>query len=436
MRMQDIILKKRAKEELNLEELSFFINGYVKGDIPDYQVSALLMAICFNGMSKEETSNLTHLMMHSGDVIDLSEIKGVKVDKHSTGGVGDKTSLVLGPLVASCGAKLAKMSGRGLGFTGGTLDKLESIPNMSISLTKEKFIKQVNDIGISIIGQTGDLVPADKKLYALRDVTGTVESIPLIASSIMSKKLASGSDTILLDVKFGNGAFMKDINSARKLATTMVEIGNSLNRDTRAILTDMNQPLGLAVGNILEVKEAIDTLNGKGPSDFKELCLEAASIILMQANICKTKEEALKMLNEKLNNKEAFNKFKEFIKAQGGDTSYIDDPSKFDVAKNIVEIRSNKKGYISSISAIDIGVAAMHLGAGRATKEDSIDYASGIILNKKVGDYVEVDDVLAYIHTNNEKFDEEINEVINSFIITNEKVDKTPIVYEVISLNE
>lgn len=432
MRMQDIILNKRENKELTYEELKFFIDGYVSGLIPDYQVSALLMAICFNGMTKKETSTLTDLMMHSGDVIDLSVIKGVKVDKHSTGGVGDKTSLVLGPLVASCGAVLAKMSGRGLGFTGGTLDKLESIPGMSISLTKEQFVDQVNNIGIAIIGQTGDLVPADKKLYALRDVTGTVESIPLIASSIMSKKLASGSDTILLDVKFGNGAFMKNQESARTLARTMVEIGNSLNRDTRAILTDMNQPLGLAVGNILEVKEAIDTLNGHGPSDFKELCLEAGSIILEQAKLVSSRKEAKEILIEKLNNGEAFAKFKEFIKAQGGDVSYVEDPSKFEVAKNIYEVKATRDGYISSISAIDIGVAAMHLGAGRATKEDTIDFASGIILNKKVGNAVKVGDTLATIHTNNANFESEINEVLNAFVISDEVVEPTPIVYEVI----
>lgn len=432
MRMQDIILNKRENKELTYEELKFFIDGYVSGLIPDYQVSALLMAICFNGMTKKETSTLTDLMMHSGDVIDLSVIKGVKVDKHSTGGVGDKTSLVLGPLVASCGAVLAKMSGRGLGFTGGTLDKLESIPGMSITLTKEEFVDQVNNIGIAIIGQTGDLVPADKKLYALRDVTGTVESVPLIASSIMSKKLASGSDTILLDVKFGNGAFMKNQESARTLARTMVEIGNSLNRDTRAILTDMNQPLGLAVGNILEVKEAIDTLNGHGPNDFKELCLEAGSIILEQAKIVSSRKEAKEILIKKLNNGEAFAKFKEFIKAQGGDISYVEDPSKFEVAKNIYEVKATRDGYISSISAIDIGVAAMHLGAGRATKEDTIDFASGIILNKKVGNAVKVGDTLATIHTNNANFESEINEVLNAFVISDEVVEPTPIVYEVI----
>lgn len=432
MLMQDLITKKKQGLELTREELAYFIKGYVDGSIKDYQVSALLMAICFKNMSKEETANLTDLMMHSGDIIDLSSIKGVKVDKHSTGGVGDKTSLVLGPLVASCGVKLAKMSGRGLGFTGGTLDKLESIPGMRISLTSEEFLKQVQDIGMAIIGQTGNLVPADKKLYALRDVTSTVDSIPLIASSIMSKKLAAGSDTILLDVKFGSGAFMKTIEAAEKLASTMVEIGKSLNKDTCAILTDMEQPLGYAVGNILEVKEAIDTLNGHGPSDFKELCLEASSIILMQAKIVKTKQEARTLLEEKLNSKEALKKFKEFIKAQGGDISYIDNPNKFDVAKNVIELKAETSGYIHEINAIDIGLAAMHLGAGRATKEDSIDYTAGIVLKKKVAEYVNKGEILALVYTNKDNYEDELKEIHDAFIIKAEVKEKTPLIYKTI----
>ena len=432
MLMQDIIIKKKEGKELTREELSFFINGYVNGSIPDYQVSALLMAICFKSMTKEETANLTDLMMHSGEVVDLSSIKGIKVDKHSTGGVGDKTSMVLGPLVASCGVKLAKMSGRGLGFTGGTLDKLESIKGMSISLSKEQFLKQVQEIGISIIGQTGDLVPADKKLYALRDVTGTIDSIPLIASSIMSKKLASGADTILLDVKFGSGAFMKTLEDAKKLAQTMVDIGKSLSKDTRAVLTDMEQPLGLAIGNILEVKEAIDTLKGKGPKDFYELCIETAKIILMQAKVTDSFEEAQRILEEKINNGEAFAKFKQFIKYQGGDLSYIDNIEKFDVAKNIIEVKAQQNGYIHEIKAIDIGLAAMHLGAGRATKEDSIDYTAGIVLTKKVGDYVEKDEVIAYLHTNKNEYINELKEVKDAFVVKEEKKDKSPIIYDVI----
>ncbi len=432
MQMQDLISKKKNGLSLNEDELRFFIEGYVKDEIPDYQVSALLMAIIFKGMDKKETSLLTNLMMHSGDVCDLSSIKGIKVDKHSTGGVGDKTSLVLGPLVASCGAKLAKMSGRGLGFTGGTLDKLESIPGMSISLSSDEFLDEVDKVGMAIIGQTLNLVPADKKLYALRDVTGTVDSIPLIASSIMSKKLASGSDCILLDVKFGSGAFMKDLKSARKLARTMVEIGHSFSKDTRAIITDMNQPLGKAVGNILEVKEAIDTLNGNGPEDFVELCLSAGSIILQQAHIAKNGIEARKMLKEKLMNKEALNKFKEFVAYQGGDISYIDDPRKFEIAKNIIELKSNKSGYVSSINAIEVGLIAMHLGAGRKTKTDKIDYTAGIVLNKKVGDYVNKGDTLCVVHTNIEDYQTYLDELRNSFIICDTPIGKSKIVFDYI----
>ncbi len=432
MQMQDLISKKKNGLSLNEDELRFFIEGYVKDEIPDYQVSALLMAIIFKGMDKKETSLLTNLMMHSGDVCDLSSIKGIKVDKHSTGGVGDKTSLVLGPLVASCGAKLAKMSGRGLGFTGGTLDKLESIPGMSISLSSDQFLDEVDKVGMAIIGQTLNLVPADKKLYALRDVTGTVDSIPLIASSIMSKKLASGSDCILLDVKFGSGAFMKDLKSARKLARTMVEIGHSFSKDTRAIITDMNQPLGKAVGNILEVKEAIDTLNGNGPEDFVELCLSAGSIILQQAHIAKNGIEARKMLKEKLMNKEALNKFKEFVAYQGGDVSYIDDPGKFEIAKNIIELKSDKSGYVSSINAIEVGLIAMHLGAGRKTKTDKIDYTAGIVLNKKVGDYVNKGDTLCVVHTNIEDYQTYLDELRNSFIICDTPIGKSKIVFDYI----
>ena len=400
MRMVDIIIKKKENKELTREEISFFVKGFTSGSIPDYQASALAMAICFNGMNKKEIGILTDEMLHSGDTIDLSKIQGKKVDKHSTGGVGDKTSLVLGPLVASCGVKLAKMSGRGLGHTGGTLDKLESIPGVSIDIEKEDFFKQVNEIGIAIVGQTGSLVPCDKKLYALRDVTGTVNSIPLIASSIMSKKLASGSDTILLDVKFGSGAFMKDLDSARELARTMVDIGDELNRDTRAILTDMNQPLGLAIGNSLEVIEAINTLNGNGPKDLVELCINAGAIMLVQAQRVSTVEEGKKLLEESIKNKTALNKLCEMVKAQGGDDSYIKDPSKFEKAKYIIDVKSKKEGYIKEINALEIGEAACKLGAGRATKADVIDFAAGIVLEKKVGSKVNVGDFY-YINTEN-----------------------------------
>ncbi|MDY2574926.1 MAG: pyrimidine-nucleoside phosphorylase [Bacilli bacterium] len=433
MRMVDIIVKKRMGESLTKEEIDFFVNGFTNGQIPDYQASSLAMAIVFQGMNKKEIGQLTDAMLHSGDTIDLSQIKGIKVDKHSTGGVGDKTSLVLGPLVSACGAKLAKMSGRGLGHTGGTLDKLESIPGVSINISKEDFIKQVNDIGIAIVGQTGSLVPADKKLYALRDVTGTVESIPLISSSIMSKKLASGSDTILLDVKFGSGAFMKTLDQARELAHTMVDIGDELKRDTRAIITDMNEPLGLAIGNNLEVIEAINTLNGHGPSDLVELCTKAGAIMLMQAKVVSTMEEGEKLIASKIESKEGLAKLAQLVKAQGGDESYIYHPEKFERAKYIVDVVSSNEGYIKEINALEIGEAAMKLGAGRATKEDVIDPTSGIVLNKKVGSFVKKNDVLCTIYTNKEDYLSLLEEVKNSFKFSDEKVKVNPIIYEVIA---
>jgi pyrimidine-nucleoside phosphorylase len=432
MRMVDIIIKKREKQALSKEEIDFFIKGYTEGSIPDYQASALAMAICFNGMNKKEIGYLTDAMLHSGDTIDLSMIKGKKVDKHSTGGVGDKTSLVLGPLVASCGVNVAKMSGRGLGHTGGTLDKLESIPGVTIAIEKDRFIKQVQDIGIAIVGQTGSLVPADKKLYALRDVTGTVESIPLIASSIMSKKLASGSDTILLDVKFGSGAFMKDIDSARELARTMVDIGDELHRDTRAILTDMSQPLGKAIGNSLEVIEAINTLNGHGPSDLVELCINAGAIMLLQAGRTTSKEEGIALLKQKIESKEALDKLAALVEAQGGDKSYIYHPEKFEKAKHIVELKSTRSGYVNEINALEIGVAAMKLGAGRATKEDVIDFASGIVLNKKVGDKVEVGETLCTLHTNIDQFDDVKIEAEMAFKLSKDPIKVAPIIHEIV----
>ena len=424
MRMVDIITKKRDGGILTREEISFFVNGYVENKIPDYQISALMMAILFKGMNKEEIVNLTDIMEHSGDTMDLSKIKGIKVDKHSTGGVGDKTSIALGPMVAACGAKLAKMSGRGLGHTGGTLDKLESIPGMKVFIDEEQFFKQVNDIGIAIVGQTSKLVPADKKMYALRDVTGTVESLPLIASSIMSKKLASGSDCILLAVKFGNGAFMKTFEDAKKLALTMCEIGNALNRDTRAVLTDMSQPLGLAIGNALEVKEAIDTLNGHGPKDFEELCLQSGAIMLEQAKIVKNEEEGRQKLIEVIHNGKALEKLCEMVKYQGGDESYILHPEKFELAKHIIPIISNKDGYIKQIVALKIGESSMKLGGGRETFEDVIDMAAGIVLNKKVGDKVNVGDILCYAHTNKENIGDILNEIHEAFEIVDEVVSK------------
>ena len=432
MQMTDIILKKRDGFELSKEEIEFFIKNYVNNIIPDYQASALAMAIYFRGMNKKEISFLTDSMLHSGEIIDLSSINGVKIDKHSTGGVGDKTSLVLGPLVASCGAKVAKMSGRGLGHTGGTLDKLESIKGVSVNVSKENFIKQVNDIGIAIIGQTGDLVPADKKLYALRDVTATVDSIPLIASSIMSKKLASGADTILLDVKFGSGAFMKDIKSAEELASTMVEIGKHLNRDTKAVLTDMDQPLGMAIGNSLEVIEACETLKGRGPKDLVELCLNLGAIILKQAHIEEDIEKGKVLLQSKIDNLEAFKKLEELIKYQGGDISYLEDYSKFEKSKYQKEIYSSKEGYVEKISALEIGECAMHLGAGRSTKDDVIDMASGIVLNKKVGDFVKKGELLLACYTNKENVEEIYKDLENSYIIVQNKVPNHKIIHEII----
>lgn len=435
MRMVDIIIKKRMKQELTKEEIDFFVEGYAnKNTIPDYQASALTMAILLNGMNAKETSLLTDAMKHSGDVIDLSMIKGIKVDKHSTGGVGDKTSLVLGPMVASCGAPVAKMSGRGLGHTGGTLDKMESIPGMSIDLTEEKFIKQVNDIGIAIMGQTAELVPADKKLYSLRDVTGTVESLPLIASSIMSKKLATGSDAICLDVKYGSGAFCKTIDEARNLARAMVDIGTHLKKNTKAVLSNMEQPLGMAIGNILEVKEAVNTLRGNGPKDLVDLCLEIGSIMLVQSEVCKNEKEALNLLKTNLENGLAYNKLLEFISAQGGDISYLVDLSKFEVASKIIDIFAEKDGYISRMDALALGNAAMKLGAGREKKEDIIDYTAGIVLACKVGDYVHKGDKILTIHTNidDSKIDSVKEEIRNAISYCEESIFVNKLIEEIV----
>lgn len=429
MRMVDVIAKKRDGGILSDEEIGFFIKGYVDGDIPDYQASALAMAIYYKGMDKDEICSLTKYMMHSGDTMDLSSIKGIKVDKHSTGGVGDKTSLVLGPMVAACGVKIAKMSGRGLGHTGGTLDKMESIPGMKIAIPQDQFIKQVNDIGLAIVGQTGHLVPADKKLYALRDVTATVDSIPLIASSIMSKKLASGSDAILLDVKFGSGAFMKDLDSAKKLAHTMVDIGDGLGRDTRAILTDMDQPLGLAVGNSLEVKEAIATLNGKGPHDLVELCLEAGSIMLEQGHIVKDKKDGRQLLEEVIKNGKALAKLRAMVDAQGGDATYIDHPEKFIVSKHIIPVYAEKEGFVKRIDSLEIGESAMRLGAGRETMNDKIDMAAGIVLNKKVGDKVNKGELLCTAYTDKENIDAVIKDIHDSFKLSSKEIGSLPIVH-------
>ena len=434
MRMVDLIIKKRQGESLSREEIAFWIDGYVNGIIPDYQTSAMCMAIVFKGMTEEEVINLTDLMEHSGETLDLSNLKGVKVDKHSTGGVGDKTSLVLGPMVAACGATLAKLSGRGLGHTGGTLDKLESIPGYNIAISGERFAKQVNSIGIAIAGQTQSLVPADKKMYALRDVTGTVESIPLIAASVMSKKLAAGTDAILLDVTLGNGAFMKDIDQARKLAKLMVKIGNGLNRDTRAVLSNMNEPLGLAVGNALEVKEAIAALHGEGPEDLMELCYTSGSVMLVQAKIAKDQSEARKMLEKVVRDGSAFVKFLEMVQAQDGDVEYLLHPEKFPLAKSIIPIYAKEEGYVKDINALEIGLASMTLGGGRETLDDVIDMAAGIMLNKKVGDYVKEGEPLCYLHSNNNVtlINRVAKEVYDSFVITKEFVEKPRVVLEII----
>ena len=423
MRAVDVIEKKRNGYELTKEEIEFMVNGFTKGDtVADYQMSAFNMAVYFRGMTDQEATYMTHAMLRSGDVLDLSRIKGVKVDKHSTGGVGDKTSLVVGPIVASLGAKFAKMSGRGLGHTGGTLDKLESIPGYSISLTEEEFINQVNEIGIALIGQTADLAPADKKLYALRDVTATVESIPLIASSIMSKKLASGADVISLDVKVGSGAFMKNVDDATKLATLMVSIGKLSGKKMSAELTNMDEPLGLAVGNSLEVIEAINTLKRCGPKDFENLCVDVCAELLYDAELVSSLEEGKKKSKEQIDNGKGFETFVKWIKAQGGDVSYVMDTNKFPKAKYVVEVKSNKSGYISKIDALTIGHASMCLGGGRAKLGDTIDHAVGVVLTKKVGQPIEKGEVLAYLHSNTENIDAVSKTVLEAFTISDEIV--------------
>ena len=434
MRMVDLIIKKRDGHELTDEEISFWIDGYVKGEIPDYQSSAMQMAILFRGMNKREVSTLTDYMEHSGEVLDLSSIKGCKVDKHSTGGVGDKTTLVLGPMVAACGGVVAKLSGRGLGHTGGTLDKLESIPGLSIAIEGDQFINQVNSIGIAVAGQTKSLVPADKKMYALRDVTGTVESIPLIAASVMSKKLASGSDAILLDVTVGEGAFMKNIDDARELATIMVEIGNRLGRDTRAVLSSMGEPLGFAVGNSLEVKEAIESLHGRGPKDLMELCYTAGSIMLIQSKKAKTMDEARKMLEEAIASGAAFEKFLAMVKAQGGDVEYILHPEKFEVSKNIIDIYADKEGYVESINALEIGESSMRLGGGRATLDDVIDMSAGIVLSKKIGSKVSKGEKLATVYTNKaeKEYAPVLSDIKKAFVIVDHFVAEEPVIKEII----
>ncbi|MBO1514697.1 pyrimidine-nucleoside phosphorylase [Metabacillus bambusae] len=429
MRMVDLIEKKRDGQELTKEEIHHIIKGYTSGDIPDYQMSAFTMAIYFQGMTDNERAELTMAMVHSGDTIDLSEIEGIKVDKHSTGGVGDTTTLVLGPLVAAVGVPVAKMSGRGLGHTGGTIDKLESVPGFHVEIENKQFIELVNKNKIAVIGQSGNLTPADKKLYALRDVTATVNSIPLIASSIMSKKIAAGADAIVLDVKTGAGAFMKDLEDSKELAKAMVDIGNLVGRRTMAVISDMSQPLGYAIGNALEVKEAIDTLSGKGPKDLEELCLTLGSYMVLLAEKANTLDEARSMLVEVMNNGEALKSLKTFLGAQGGDGSVVDQPDKLPQAKFIVELEAKQEGYVSEIIADSVGTAAMLLGAGRATKESQIDLAVGLILNKKIGDFVKKGESLVTIHSNQENVDDVMNKLYSSISISGSEVKAPKLIY-------
>ncbi|CEE01928.1 MULTISPECIES: pyrimidine-nucleoside phosphorylase [Bacillaceae] len=433
MRMIDIIEKKRDGYELTTEEIQFFIKGYTDGTIPDYQASALLMAIYFQGMNHRERKDLTMSMVHSGDQVDLSKIEGIKVDKHSTGGVGDTTTLVLGPLVASVGVPVAKMSGRGLGHTGGTIDKLESFPGFHVELTKDEFIQLVNEQKIAVVGQSGNLTPADKKLYALRDVTGTVNSIPLIASSIMSKKIAAGADCIVLDVKVGSGAFMKNVADAKELAETMVEIGNSVGRKTMAVISDMDQPLGFAIGNALEVKEAIATLKGTGPQDLTELCLTLGSQMVYLAKKAESVDEARQMLISAIQSGKALEKMKSFITSQGGDATCIDDLEKLPQAKYKIELPAKASGWIEKMMADKIGLAAMQLGAGRETKESKIDLAVGIVLNKKVGDPIEQGESILTIYSNSENIEEVKNLLYHSIKISHSKISPPPLIHEIIS---
>lgn len=433
MRMVDLIEKKKDGKVHTAQEIHFIVDGYTNDKIPDYQMSAWLMAVCFQGLNKEETALLTKEMMHSGDVVDLSRIEGIKVDKHSTGGVGDKTSMVLGPIVGACGVPVAKMSGRGLGHTGGTLDKLESIPGLHVMIEEDDFVKQVNDCHLAIIGQSAHLDPADKKMYALRDVTATVSCIPLIASSIMSKKLAAGSDAILLDVKYGDGAFMKTKEEAKMLARTMIEIGDSLGKDTRATISNMSQPLGYAIGNSLEVKEAVDTLNGNGPEDLLELCLQAGSHMLIQAQKADSLLSARKMLQEAIDSKQALRTFCAMVKAQGGDDAYVRHPEMFPKAKEVIPVYSQTTGYVKDLKAKPLGIVSMKLGGGRETTDDEIDYSVGLILHKKIGDFVKKGDVLVEVHTNTGLSKELQKDILDAYEFSNEFVNKPILIDEVLS---
>ncbi len=434
MRMYDIIEKKRNGGTLSYEEIHYFVDGYSKGEIPDYQVSALLMAIYFQKMTDKETAVLTEAMVNSGDTIDLSEIKGIKVDKHSTGGVGDTTTLIVGPIVAAAGVPVAKMSGRGLGHTGGTLDKVESFDGLSIDMSSEKFINNVNTNKIALAGQTGSLAPADKKLYALRDVTATVENISLIASSIMSKKIASGADAIVLDVKTGSGAFMKSEEDSFELAREMIDIGTHMDRETVAVITDMDQPLGNAIGNALEVIEAIETLRGHGPEDLTELCLVLGAQMLVLGKKANTAEEARVILEDILHSNKGIEKLKEMVEAQGGNPDFVDNTDLFKKPSIIEPLLSEKAGYVEGIKADDIGKAALVLGAGRETKESEIDLSVGIILKKKIGDYIEKGEPIAMMYAKDEKEQKQAEEmVLNAYHIVDHKVEPKKLIKGIVT---
>ena len=423
MTILEIIDKKRLNKELTSDEIEFAVNGYLDGTVKDYQMSSLLMAIVLNGMTDKETIDLTDIMINSGDVIDLSEVEGIIVDKHSTGGVGDKVTLVLGPLLASLGIKIAKMSGRGLGHTGGTIDKLESIKGFNVSINQKQFVKQVNDINIALVSQTGNLTPADKKIYALRDVTGTVESIPLIASSIMSKKIASGADIIMIDVKVGSGALMKTLEDAKALANLMVKIGKAYRKPTICLITNMDEPLGFAIGNALEVEEAINTLKGNGPSDLLEVVITLCSIIIGAIKKIPN-SDAKDLLFKQLNNGEAYKKFEELVNAQSGDLKNLK------TSEKVFSIKSDKAGYINKIDALKLGEIAKQIGAGRNSLEDKIDYEVGLVLNKKVGDYVEKEEELVKVYLKNK--DVSITQILDCFKIDNELEKKQELILDII----
>ena len=434
MRMYDIIMKKRNGFPLSKEEIYYFVDGFTNGTIPDYQASVLLMAIYFQHMNYEETLNLTMAMADSGEHLDLSGISGIKADKHSTGGVGDKTTLVLAPMVAAVGVKTAKMSGRGLGHTGGTIDKLESFPGFSTTLSQEQFVKNVNDIGLAVTGQTGNITPADKKIYALRDVTGTVDNISLIASSIMSKKLAAGADVIVLDVKTGNGAFMKNIKDATELAKTLVDIGNGAGKKTYAVISEMNEPLGYAIGNSLEVIEAIDTLKGNGPRDLYNLCIELGSLMVAASDQNISLEQAKQILKKTIEDGSAYRKFKEFIESQGGNPSDVDNCHDLIKVNQVLDIKSFQSGYIAGIQTENIGNAVMMLGGGRQKKGDSIDHSVGVIIKKKVGEQVKEGESLATVYINNtDNLDTALDLIKSSFEFSEDIIKEPELIKGIIS---